>query len=134
MDLRAIWARAERVFTHDKRVAQDDYSAGYSPNDWFESSIANPDLVLQYFAYVLQPDVFPEYSETMYLRNVMKNEEQAIISAVDCTKSTCVPTADSIATPAPSGASCAMPPQYSGASGVSLGLAAVLSLLVGMFA
>jgi len=123
----------ERVFTHDKRVAQDDYSANYSPNDWLESSIANPDLVLQDFAYVLQPDVFPEYSETMYLRNVMKNEEQTIISAVDCTK-----TCDAMAVPVKSAAmpppASTMPPPPSSASGVSLGLAAVLSLLVGVFA
>jgi len=88
----------DNVFRTDKKTNSGTYGA--VGLDWYESHLPKPAACMKDFAFVLHPTLFPQYSSTAYLRNVMKDEQVMPAMAQHCTLDICPATLPPITLPA----------------------------------
>lgn len=143
----------DNVWRVDKAASQDDYEAKSNGLDWFERRMPFPQLVMEDMAYIMSPTTFPQYSETTFFRNVLKNEEVGLSMAAHCTKecgyssanpspiqpiiqatTTQSPTEDSSANPSPIPPPITQDTEESHGTITGVGLATVLAIALNMLA
>eukprot|EP00854_Cymbomonas_tetramitiformis_P018058 gene18058-21508_t len=76
------------VFRNDKTVNDGDqgsYGTAYG-TAWFESGISQPAKVLRDMLYVTNKASFPQYSDTLYFRNIALEEPCVLYTKDDCPK------------------------------------------------
>eukprot|EP00242_Pyramimonas_sp_CCMP2087_P008873 CAMPEP_0198197010 /NCGR_PEP_ID=MMETSP1445-20131203/601_1 /TAXON_ID=36898 /ORGANISM="Pyramimonas sp., Strain CCMP2087" /LENGTH=219 /DNA_ID=CAMNT_0043866139 /DNA_START=221 /DNA_END=879 /DNA_ORIENTATION=- len=87
----------ERVFRVDKHHGDGTYDSPYGgksyPLEWYARRNTNPNEFVSDVAFALYPTVFPQYSNTYFLRNIMKDEPTVMNRAADCTED-CANAAD----------------------------------------
>jgi len=85
-----FWMYAERVFRVDKHHGDGTYDSPYGgksyPLEWYARRNTNPNEFVSDVAFALYPTVFPQYSNTYFLRNIMKDEPTVMNRAADCTE------------------------------------------------
>lgn len=90
------------IWRNDKRIGAANEKRQTQGNDWFESALSRPDVVLKDMVYMSEPDLLPEGYETTYFRNIAEGEGVVLVTAEQCPYScqelsTMSPSADNAA-------------------------------------
>lgn len=76
------------VWRNDKRIGAPNAKRQEQGNDWFESALSRPDIVLRDMLFMSEPDLLPDNYQTTYFRNIARGEEVILITADQC-QNTC---------------------------------------------
>lgn len=95
----------ELVFRVDKHHGDGSYDSAWGgksyPLEWFARRNTNPNEFVADLAFAINPALFPQYSNTYFLRNLMKDEGTVMNTASMCTDFQCAASVASVPAPPP---------------------------------